>query len=88
MYKDYRPGGHLQFMLKTGTERYQLRTARVEGVMEPWDSDDLVRELTELGFVIVDTDERAATSPHEFDHPKLMVIGRLLDARCHASHSR
>lgn len=71
--------GYLQLMLKTGTERYSFRSTRVAGytgVMEPWDEDDLRLQLSLLGFEIVHSERKDSTSPHEFDHPKLMVIAR------------
>jgi hypothetical protein len=67
-------------MLKTGIEPYSFRSSLVAGytgVMQPWERSELMAELTLCGLQVVDSDVRPSSSPHEFDHPKVMVIAQL-----------
>jgi SAM-dependent methyltransferase len=73
------PSGLLQLMVKTGTRPYRFESTLVPGassLMEPWRKNDLLDRLRTLGIDPIRIDHRPASSPHEFDHPKLMVIGR------------
>jgi ubiquinone/menaquinone biosynthesis C-methylase UbiE len=74
------PGGMMQLMLKDVPHSYQFTSSRVSGVsglMQPWQKAELVAEVERLGFRVVADDARGSFSPHEFDHPKYMLLCRL-----------
>lgn len=74
-----RPNGWLQIMVKTGKGGHAFRAHTVPGVsghVQLFDREKLAGALEATGFEVLDMRTKPATSPHEFDHPKLMLLSR------------
>lgn len=74
-----RPSGVLQLMVKTGVGAHAFCAGPVPdtvGHVQLFDPDKLLETLEGSGFTTLDVQTKATLSPHEFDHPKLMILAR------------
>jgi SAM-dependent methyltransferase len=72
-------GGVLQMMTKCGIGSYTFDSTLVPGAsgfVQLWSVDDLSRMIAVAGFDILQRDDAVPSSPHEFDHPKSMILAR------------
>ena len=74
-----RPNGLLQLMVKTGDGPHAFTASSVPGVhghLQLFDSNRVMTMLNTVGFTPIVSREKLSSSPHEFDHPKLMTLSR------------
>ena len=75
------PGGALALMVKCGTGFYEFRSSLVEGArgyVQLWELGELSKLVSTAGFETIFIDQKAPTSPEEFDHERGFLLARRL----------
>ncbi len=78
-FRVLRPGGVLQLMVKAGRGSYEFDSTLVPGTrgfVQLWTREEVCLLLADAGFDILGHDVGEASSPHEFSHPKFMILAQ------------